>query len=153
MDAQRTIWCSACGTRLKLPTTVAIATPVRCARCTVVFPVPPMPPALSGHRLTGPTAAPRAGARIRRQEEEAHRPTPAGQFQITDLPTDLRAEVEATDPHTRIIDRTDEEATRPTPTIDSEAAERRAFDLNAANDPQRRTGAGLHRVVPTERDD
>lgn len=120
----RTIFCPACGRRLRIPGATAEGRKARCGACDTVFAVP----------------APVENTR----SHDRRRPTEVGQFRIQDLPTDLQSMIGPDEETTDLPDPPDP-ATEQRVVSPAEArkATRRAFDLDTQLTPARRTGAGV----------
>lgn len=125
----RTIFCPACGRRLKIPSATPEGKKARCGVCETVFKVP------------APVEQTRSHDRRRR--------TGVGQYDIRDLPSDLRHVIgeappqpEASPPEPRLDPDTQPDA-RPFEPGELRRAARKAFDLDTGMTPMRRTGVGV----------
>ena len=134
--ADRTIYCSACGTAWAVPAHLTPGRRVRCRDCYVVFAVPELP-----HRV------PVLGSRPDKKGQPDSG-TPVRLLDIAEFPTDLREAIGPILPPASEPDPSEAPTNPSLGAVDRAAAERRAFDLDARGDPLRRTGAGIHRVPP-----
>lgn len=143
MGLFRTIYCSACGTAWRVAHDLGAGRDVRCKQCFTVFPVP-LPIA------NVPVLSRKSKSKNRQIAEDItpEKRTPAQLMDVDDFPTDLRRALSegTTDPVVIPPSEAQTRPGRPALGLSREEAARIAFDLDAQNDPLRRTGAGLLRV-------
>jgi len=120
MSEKRTIFCSACGGRLSVPAESPAGARARCGRCSAVFSIP---------------------------ERAKKTRTAVGQYQISDLPEELQADINdsATDPDAPVPASAEPKSARSG--LSRDALARKAFDLDEKDKPRVQTGA---RVVEVE---